>query len=110
IEYGRDVTLGRGEAGNIGVRRIGQEQVDPGLAQASKSSQVGDSAVERKLVHLEVAGVYGRAGAGLDRNGEGIGDRVVDRDELAFERPEVLLLACLDHIVRNVLQAVLAKL
>ena len=33
------------------------------------------------------------AGAGLDRDGERVGDRVVDRDELEVERAELLVLA-----------------
>ena len=47
-------------------------------------------AVERQLVHLEVAGVQHGAGAGPDRDGERVGDGVVDREELAVERAELL--------------------
>jgi hypothetical protein len=45
-------------------------------------------AVERQLVHLEVAGVEHEPGAGADRHRERVGDRVVDRDELQRERAE----------------------
>ena len=70
------------EAGNVGVRRVGQEQVDALLAEPGERAQVGEAVVERQLVHLEVAGVQHEAGGGADRDGERIRDRVVDRDEL----------------------------
>ena len=77
---------GGGEAGHLGVGRVGQEQVDALLAQPREGAQVGDAAVERQLVHLEVAGVQHQAGRRADGDGERVGDRVVDRDELELER------------------------
>ena len=77
-----------GEAGHLGVGRVGHEQVDALLAEPGERAQVGDPAVERQLVHLEVAGVQHQAGAGADRDRERVGDRVVDRDELEVERAE----------------------
>ena len=46
--------------GHLGVGRVGQEQVDALLAEPRERPQVGDAAVERQLVHLEVAGVQRR--------------------------------------------------
>ena len=43
--------------GHLGVGRVGHEQVDALLAQPGEGAQVGEPAVERQLVHLEVAGV-----------------------------------------------------
>ena len=83
-----DVLLGGGEAGHLGVGGVGEEEVDALLAQPGEGAQVGDAAVERQLVHLEVAGVQHHAGAGADRHGERVGDGVVDRDELEVEGPE----------------------
>ena len=53
----RDVALGRDEARDLGVRRVGEEEVDALLAQPREGVQVGEAAVQRELVHLEVAGV-----------------------------------------------------
>ena len=74
--------------GHLGVGGVGEEQVDALLAEPGERAQVGDPAVERELVHLEVAGVQHQAGAGADRDRERVGDGVVDRDELEVERPE----------------------
>ena len=45
------------DAGNLGVRRIAQEQVDAGVAEPRHARQIGGPAVERQLVELDVAGV-----------------------------------------------------
>ena len=74
--------------GDLGVGGVGEEQVDALLAEPGERAQVGDPAVERQLVHLEVAGVQHHAGAGADRDGERVGDGVVDRDELEVEGTE----------------------
>ena len=74
--------------GHLGVGGVGQEQVDALLAEPGEGPQVGDPAVERQLVHLEVAGVQHQPGAGADRDRERVGDRVVDRDELQVEGAE----------------------
>ncbi len=55
-----DLALGRDEAGNLGVGRVGQQQVDALVAQSGEAGQVGEPAVQRGLVHLEVAGVQHR--------------------------------------------------
>ena len=57
-----EVALGGGEAGHLGVGGVGEEQVDALLAEPGEAAQVGDPAVERELVHLEVAGVQHEAG------------------------------------------------
>ena len=74
--------------GHLGVGGVGEEQVDALLAEPGERTQVGDPAVERELVHLEVAGVQHQRGAGADRDGERVGDRVVDGDELELEGAE----------------------
>ena len=61
VEHRGDVDLGRGEAGDLGVGGVGQEQVDALLAEPRERPQVGDPAVQRQLVHLEVAGVQAPA-------------------------------------------------
>ena len=51
--------------GHLGVGGVDHEQVDALLAEPRERAQVGDAAVERQLVHLEVAGVQDGAGAGV---------------------------------------------
>ena len=88
LDRRRELALGGGEAGDLGVGRVGEEEVDALLAQPGEGAQVGDPAVERELVHLEVAGVQHQPGGGADGDGQPVGDRVVDGDELAVERAE----------------------
>ena len=76
--------------GHLGVGRVGEEEVDALLPQPGERPQVGEPAVERQLVHLEVAGVQQGAARGADADRERVGDRVVDRDELAVEDAELL--------------------
>ncbi len=96
LEHRTDVALVGREAGNVGVGRVHQKQVDAGFAESRESAQVGDAIVERQLIHLEVAGVQNDPGNGRDGDGEGIRDRVVDRDELEVKRAELLFLTLLD--------------
>ena len=65
-----------------------RKQVDALLAQPGEGAQVGEPAVERQLVHLEVAGVQDQPGTGPDGDRERVRDGVVDRDELELERAE----------------------
>jgi hypothetical protein len=92
VEHRADVALERREAGHVGVGRVDEEEVDAVLAEARERAQVGEAPVEGQLVHLEVAGGEHRPGIRVDRDGERIGDRVVDRDELEVERTDLLLL------------------
>ena len=100
----------RGEARHLGVGGVGQEEVDALLAEPRERTQVGDPAVERQLVHLEVAGVEHQRGAGPDGDGERVGDRVVDRDELELEGAEGQPVTRLDLVVDRLLEPVLAEL
>ena len=88
VEHGPDLALEGREAGHVGVGRVDEEEVDALLAQPGERAEVGEAAIERQLVHLEVAGCEREAGGRADRDGERIGDRVVDRDELELERAE----------------------
>ena len=85
-----NLPLGRDETGHFGIRGVGDEEVDALLPQAREGAQVGEAAVQRELVHLEVAGMQHRPAGGVHRHGEGIRDGVVDRDELAVKDAEPL--------------------
>ena len=97
LEHGPDVLLQRGEAGDLGVRRVRHEQVHTLFAEAGEGAEVGDAAVERQLVHLEVTGVQDVSGAGADEHGQGVGDRVVDGDEFEVEGAELVDVVFLHH-------------
>jgi hypothetical protein len=84
-----ELPLGRGEARDLGVGGVGEEERDTFLTQPGESPQVGDPTVEGELVHLEVAGVQQHPRVGPHRHGQAVGDRVVDGDELAVERVQV---------------------
>ena len=96
--------------GHLGVGRVDHEEVDALLAEPREGAEVGDPAVERQLVHLEVAGVEHQAGAGADRDRQRVGDRVVDRDELEVEGAEAEPVALADLVVDGLPQPVLAQL
>ena len=85
---GRDqIAFRHHESRNLGVRRVDEEQVEALLAETRESSEVGDPAVQRELVHLEVARVQDQAGVGADGDGEAIGNGMVDGEEFEPERP-----------------------
>lgn len=105
----RDVLLGRDEARDLGVRRVGEEKVDALLAQPRERVQVRETAVQRELVHLEVARVDHHAGGRADGDREGVGDGVVDRHELAVEGADALAVS-LCHLKGVRADAVLLEL
>ena len=110
VEDRADLLLRGGEAGNLGVGRVSEEQVDTLFAEACEGAQVGDPAVERQLVHLEVAGVQHGARTGADEHGQGVGDRVVDGDEFQVEGPELVGFVLAHHAGDGLAQAVLLEL
>ena len=109
LENRTDVTLVGREPRNVGIRGVGKEEVDAGLAQARERTEIGDAIVERQLVHLEVTRVEHDTCRCRDRDGESIRDRVVDRDKLELEWAELLVLAFL-HRQRVRRDAVLLEL
>ena len=72
--------------GHLGVGGVDQEQVDALVAEPGEPGQVGEPAVERQLVELDVAGVQHQPGRRADGDRERVRDRVVDREELAVPR------------------------
>ena len=85
-----DLPLGRDEPRHLGVRRVREEEVDTLLAQACECVEVGEAAVQRELVHLEVAGVDRHARGGADGHGQRVRDGVVDGVELSVEVSDAL--------------------
>ncbi|MPM45358.1 hypothetical protein SDC9_92045 [bioreactor metagenome] len=105
-----DVLLQRREAGRLGVGGVGHEQVDALLTELGEPAQVGDPAVERELVHLEVTGDQDRARLGANKDGQGIGNRVRDRDELGIEGRQLDPVALRHHVQAGSAEPVLLQL
>ena len=105
-----DIALGRDEAADLGVGRVSEQEIDARIAEAGEAGQVGQSAVQRRLVHLEVAGVQDGVPSGADRDGEGIRDRVVHREELEGPVAELDVVLLLHQSQVGVLEASLLEL
>ncbi|CAB4731483.1 unannotated protein [freshwater metagenome] len=93
VEDRDDVALARDEARNLGVRAVDEQEIDARVAEAREPIEIGDPAVERNLIHLEVTGVQHHPGRRRDRDRHCVRDRVVHREEFDRERPESLDLA-----------------
>ncbi len=61
VEDRPDVALGRDEARHVGVGRVAEQQVHAAVAEPVERRHVGQPAVQRRHVGLEVAGVEQRA-------------------------------------------------
>ena len=106
VQRRADLTLRRPDAGDLGVGGVAEEEVDAGVAESRHPGQVGGSAVGGKLVEFDVAGVQHRSGAGVDRDRQRVGNRMVDREVLALEDPVRTALS-LSHFDELRLDAVL---
>ena len=93
VQHRGDVPLAGDDARDLGVGGVGHQQVDALGPAPGESAQVGQPAVQRQLVHLEVPGVQHHAGRGGDGHRERVRDGVVDREELKVERAERLAAA-----------------
>ena len=89
-----DRGLGFGEAGLLGVGGVRQQQPDAlGLGQLPHAGEVGAATVDRLQVDFEVTRVEDDALGRVEGDGERIGHRVGDRDELHVARPDAAALA-----------------
>ena len=82
---GPDFALRRPDTGDLGVGGVAQEQIHPGVPEPGHARQIGGPAVERQLVEFDVAGVQNGSGTGAHRDGQRVGNGVVDREVLALE-------------------------
>ena len=76
--------------GHLGVGRVGHQQVHAVRAEPREPAEVGEPAVQRQLVHLEVAGVQDHAGRRADGDRERVRDGVVHREKFKPEGTERL--------------------
>ncbi len=86
LERGCDELLGLRDARALGVRGVGEHQVDAVGAEPRELGEIGRPAVDRRVVDLVVARVQDRALGGVQRDRDGIGHRVRDARELGRER------------------------
>ena len=108
-QHGRDLPLAGHDAGNLGIGGIRHQQVNALGANPREPAKIGQPAVERQLVHLEVAGVQDHPGAGADTDRERIGDGVIDREKFKVKGPERIPGACC-HLLGDWRDAVLSEL
>ncbi len=92
------LALAHGHAGLHRVGRIHQQRQHAAVAQLAKARQVGDLALDRGGVDLEVARHDDNAGGGVDRQGQRVWNRVVDVDELHGHTAHLDGVARLHHI------------
>src|SRR5690606_16652858 len=78
VQYGSDVALRGHKTRDLGVGGVDAQQIDAFVAEPGEPRQVGEPAVERQLVELDVTRVQHEPGGGTQRDGERVGDRVVD--------------------------------
>ena len=105
-----DDALGRRVARVLGPRRVGQQADDALLAQAREDVEVGQLAVDRRVVELEVAGVHDDAHGRPQRDAHGVRDRVADPERDRRERADLQLVAGLQGDQRVVVELVLLDL
>jgi hypothetical protein len=74
----------------LGVGGVREQQPHAGVVgQRAEPSEVGEAAVDGREVDLEVARVQDRALGRVEGDGEGVGHRVGDGDELDVEGPDL---------------------
>lgn len=78
--------FGRGVAGILRVRGVGEEAEDASVAELGEFVHVGEFAVDRRVVKFEVAGVYDGADRGAHVDAAGVGNGVADVEESEFEK------------------------
>ena len=105
-----DRPLGRRVARVLGAGRVGQEADHALLAEPGEDREVGQLAVDRRVVELEVAGVDDRADRRPQGDAHRVGDRVADPERDDRERADHDLVARLEGQHRVVVELVLLDL
>ena len=94
VEHLAHRALAAGVTGLVGVGRVAEQQADAvARRERADAGQVGEPAVDRREVELEVARVQDRALRRVEGGGEAVRHRVGHRDELDLARPDAPALA-----------------
>ena len=102
--------FGRRRAGPVGVGRVAAEQAHAVVPVGGEPAQVRRLAHHRRVVDLEIAGMDDQAGRRVERDPEGVGDRVGHGEELDRDLPEVVAALRVDRGLRCVEQPGLVEL
>ena len=94
----------------LGAGRVGQQADDALLAEPGEDREVGQLAVDRRVVELEVAGVDDRADRRPQGDAHRVRDRVADPERDDVERADVELVARVEREERVVVELVLLDL
>ena len=106
-----DHTLRRRVAGPVGAGAIGEQQPHAFLCVFCQPPDIGELAVYRRVVELEVTGVHHQADGGMDCHAHAVGNAVAHVEELEAEGSQSNLIAGGDLMQLNLLfQAVLFEL
>ena len=105
-----DRAFRRGVAGVLGARRVGQQAQHALLAEPGEDGEVGQLAIDRRVVELEVAGVDDRPDRRPEGDAHRVRDRVADPERHDVERADVDLVARLHRDERVVVELVLLDL
>ena len=105
-----DRPLGRRVARVLGAGRVGQQAQHAFLAEPGEDREVGQLAVDRGVVELEVAGVDDRPDRRAQRDAHRVRDRVADPERDHVERPDLDLVARVEREQRVVVELVLLDL
>ena len=97
LNYRTDVFFERGEARNIGVGGVAEEQVEAFFTNLCEGTKVGEPAVKRNLVHLEVTCVKNRTPSGANDHGERIWNGVIHCHEFEIEAGELFATTLGNH-------------
>ena len=93
-----DHVFGRGIAGRLSVRGVGEQQHHALSPQLRDTEEIGGLAHDRRVVQLEVAGVEDVTRGGADRQPGGVRDAVGHAHPLHCELAQADGLAHLDHM------------
>ena len=81
VDIPADCFLGRCMSGALRIGGVAHEGQHTFISQFGEALQIDGVAVNRRIIHLEIACVYDRARGGLDGQGSGIHNTVIGLDE-----------------------------
>ena len=83
---------------SLGICGVGHKSENASGAEFAEAGKVNDAALDRSVVHLEVACVDDDARRSVYSNGNSVGDRVVHTDEFDCHTAHLDSLSRLDNI------------
>ena len=84
---GFDILLQGCESWGLSVGGVRHEQIHPLIRETRETTQISDTPIEGKLIHLKIPGVQDCARCGAQGNRQTVGNGVIDREELKLKVP-----------------------